>query len=100
MSSKPKVIIKFPGSQLGRAGEVAKALRTKFGAFEVVPGVTGTFDFTVVQTGDNVDIVAEGVAWNLPGNQRPAWGTMATWAEGYSQCLADGDSAESPTKLE
>lgn len=27
--------------------------------------------------------------WHLPGNQRPAHGTMQTWAMGYAQCLAD-----------
>lgn len=46
------------------------------------------FTFKPLQTGDLVHIVAEG-SWHLPGNMRPAHGTMQIWAKGYLQCLID-----------
>ena len=100
MAKKPKTILtNIPLTEGPLAMKVANALNNKYGPHTTCT-TPFTFDVVNVIVGDDqvLCITADG-PWHLPGNERPAHGTMQTFGEGYLQCLRDNDDAapaESP----
>jgi hypothetical protein len=87
-----KVVFSVAHEDAHHMAAVAAALnaKTPFNAF---------FSFTVgplpgatPDASPGACIMATG-QWSLPGNARPAHGTMQTWAEGYTQALKDAEAA-------
>lgn len=63
------------------AKEICDAMAKKF----VDPAGNPHFQFKL----EDGHICAEGDAWGKKASERPAMGTMASFAEGYVQCLLD-----------
>lgn len=82
-----KAIIHVPAADVRHADALVAALNaTQFNSF---------FKFTHTPADDGVMVVATG-QWSLPGNQRPAHGTMQTWADGYLAALKDAVTVPAP----
>ena len=81
-----KKILPFPATlALGSAADLCETLAKKF----VDPSGAPHFQFKVAEG----YLWAEGEAWAKKGSERPAMGTMASYAEGYLQCLMDNAAA-------
>ena len=76
-----KQIMHVAAADAGHADALVAALNAK-------NPFNGFFKFTHVPADGGVMVVATG-QWSLPGSQRPAHGTMQTWADGYLTCLRD-----------
>jgi len=59
--------------------------KSQFGAAQSATG----FTFGALAQPDGSTAVTATGPWHLPGSQRPAHGTMQTWAMGYAAALSD-----------
>ena len=80
-----KKIIAVTTHHTSDADALCAAMSKKF----VDPTGTPYFQFTIVDG----HLCAEGDAWAKKANERPAMGTMASFAEGYVWCLQDASDA-------
>lgn len=69
--------------------EVAQATVDALNASTFGAAAAVGFKFVVLAKPDDTLAITATGPWHLPGNQRPAHGTMQTWAMGYAQCYTD-----------
>jgi len=65
-------------------------------SFSASKNATGFVFGALAQPDGSTAITATG-PWHLPGSQRPAHGTMQTWAQGYAACLMEERPSTSPS---
>jgi len=84
-SSNSKKILQLPANLAVPHDELCAAMAKKF----VDAAGKPHFDFKVAEG----HLVAEGEAWAKKASERPAWATMALFAEGYLACVTDNEPA-------